>query len=112
MFLKIVDTSMKQLHNAVSERYEKLVHYLKLIRDLPNADDESMFRLYDVLIQAALFSDTGIANQELKEYMQMSYNTMKDRLNRIPNELIIIKRQGNRLFYHLALDEIDRLFDK
>lgn len=110
MFLKIVDISMKQLGEALSERSEKLRYYEKQITQLPWADDESMFGLYDLLIQAALFSNNGISQKELECSMNMSYNTVRARLKRIPKNLLIINRQGNRPFYLLNLQSINQMF--
>lgn len=109
MFLKIVDISMQQLYQALSERSEKLMHYVNLITQLPNADDESMCRIYDYLIQAALFSNIGISQKELEYEMGLSYNTVRSRLKRIPEELLITNKQGNRSFYLLHLKTVDEL---
>ena len=109
MFLKIVDISMQQLYQALSERSEKLVHYINLITQLPNADDESMYRIYDYLIQAALFSNIGISQKELEYEMGLSYNTVRSRLKRIPEELLITNKQGNHSFYLLHLKAVDEL---
>lgn len=109
MFLKIVDISMQQLYKALSERSEKLMHYINLITQLPNTDDESMRRIYDYLIQAALFSNIGISQKELEYEMGLSYNTVRSRLKRIPEELLITNKQGNRSFYLLHLKAVDEL---
>ncbi len=109
MFLGIVDVSMQQLYLALSERSEKLVHYINLITKLPNAEDESMCRLYDYLIQATLFSNIGISQKELEYEMEMTYNTVHSRLKRIPERLLITNKQGNRSFYLLSLNAVDEL---
>lgn len=109
MFLGIVDVSMHQLYQALSERSEKLTHYINLITQLPNAEDESMFRLYEYLIQTALFSNMGISQKELEHEMKMTYNTVRSRLKRIPEELLITNKQGNRPFYLLNLKAVDEL---
>lgn len=109
MFLGIVDVSMHQLYQALSERSEKLMHYINLITQLPDAEDESMCRIYDYLIQAALFSNMGISQKELEHEMGLSYNTVRSRLKRIPEELLITNKQGNRSFYLLNLKAVDKL---
>lgn len=109
MFLKIVDISMQQLYQALSERSEKLMHYVNLITQLPNADDESMCRIYDYLIQAALFSNIGISQKELEYEMKLSYNTVRSRLKRIPEKLLITNKQGKSSFYLLDLKEVDEM---
>ena len=109
MFLEIVDISMHQLYQALSERSEKLMHYINMIAQLPNAEDENMCRIYDYLVQATLFSNIGISYKELENEMGMSYNTVRSRLKRIPEELIKINKQGSRYFYMLNLKAVDEL---
>lgn len=109
MFLWIVDVSMQQLYQALEERSEKLMHYINLIPQLPNAEDESMCKIYNYLVQAALFSNMGIYQKELVYEMEMAYNTVRSRLKRIPEELLITNKQGNRSFYLLDLKAVDEL---
>ncbi len=109
MFLKIVDISMHQLYQALSERSEKLMHYINLITKLPNADDENMRRIYNYLIQAALFSNIGIPQKDLEYEMEISYNTVRSRLKRIPEKLLITNKQSNHSFYLLDLKAVDEL---
>lgn len=85
------------------------MYYINLITQLPNAEDESMFRLYEYLIQAALFSNMEISQKELEHEMKMTYNTVRSRLKRIPEELLITNKQGNRPFYLLNLKAVDEL---
>ena len=109
MFLGIVDVSMQQLYQALEERSEKLMHYINLIPQLQNAEDESMCKIYNYLVQAALFSNMGIYQKELVYEMEMTYNTVRSRLKRIPEELLITNKQGNRSFYLLDLKAVDEL---
>lgn len=108
MFLGIVDISMKQLCKSLYEKSEQLHHYEKQITQLPSAEDGSMCNLYDLLIQAALFSNNGISQKELELNLNMSYNTVRARLKRIPENLLITNRQGNRPFYLLNLQAISQ----
>ncbi len=109
MFLEIVDISMKQLCEALAEREEKLSYYIKQISRLPHAEDESIYKLYGLLIQAALFSNIGISQSELEQQLDMSYNTVRSRLRRIPEDLLITNREGNRPYYLLNLKSVDSL---
>lgn len=108
MFLNIVDISIKQLHDALIEKSEKLSHYVNLITKLPKSDDKNMFILYNYLIQAALFSNNGISQKELEYRMNISYNTVRKRLQRIPKNLLIINQQSKRNFYLINLKEMDQ----
>lgn len=111
MFLEIVDISMKQLYEALSERSERLRHYESQIKRFPYAGDKSMYQLYDLLLQAALFSDSGITQKELEFHMGMSYNTVRAKLHKIPQDLLTETHQGKRA-YMLCLKAIDQILEK
>lgn len=112
MFLMILDISMHQLCDALTERKAQLKHYLELIPLLPNVEQQDIAHLYDYLIQAKLFSNIGITRGELLHYMELSENTLRSRLKSIPENLLIQNRQKGRKHYMLNLDEVDKLFDK
>lgn len=109
MFLNIVNISMEQLYQALSERFEQLIHYEFRIGQLQSADNESIAHLYWLLTCAALFSNIGISVKELQQEMGVSYNTVRTRLERIPDSLLIINHQGNRPYYLLNLQEVDKI---
>lgn len=112
MFLNIVELSMQQLLETLEEKKQKWDYYCQNIKNLPNADKSDISMLYDVLIQAALFSNIGISRDELINHMELSENTVRSRLKLIPESLLIENRQKSRKFYLLNLDEIDRLFEE
>lgn len=107
MFLSVVDEAEKQLAEALKKRKEKLDFYGNCINSLPNSDDEQIAQLYYLLVQASLFSEDGISKKELQNYMHMSYNTLKSRLDKIPEELIVVKQSGKSKHYMLNLQKVD-----
>lgn len=110
MFLSIINKSMIQLKEALEEKESKFSYYLGLIEKLPNMDSENMGNLYDVLIQAALFSNIGISIQELEEHLNVTYNTLHRRLKRIPETLLLVNQQKGKFFYLLNLKSVDEMF--
>lgn len=112
MFLRIVDISMYQLFEALTERKIRLEYYSVLIPILPNARNQDISHLYDYLIQARLFSNIGISREELLHYMELSENTLRSRLKSIPENLLIQNRQKGKKFYMLDLDEVDKLLNR
>lgn len=112
MFLNIVELSMQQLLETLEEKKQKWDYYCQNIKNLPNADKSDISTLYDVLIQAALFSNIGISRDVLINHMKLSENTVRSRLKLIPESLLIENRQKSRKFYLLNLDEVDRLFEE
>lgn len=111
MFLSIVEISMQQLLETLEEKKQKWDYYWKRIKLLPSADKANMFKLYDVLIQASLFSNIGIGRDELIKHMGLSENTVRNRLKLIPNIMLIENRQKGKKYYLLNLEEADTLFE-
>ncbi len=111
MFLSIVEISMQQLLETLEEKKQKWDYYWKRIKLLPSADKANMFKLYDVLIQASLFSNIGIGRDELIKHMGLSENTVRNRLKLIPDIMLIENRQKGKKYYLLNLEESDKLFE-
>lgn len=114
MFLTIVDISEKQLYNALKMRIERWHYLLReikskgLVLNSNNVLDQNLARIYDLLVQAALFSDDGISTKELEENTDLAYNTLMKHLKKIPKDLIIKKKPGNTCYYKLDLDVLEK----
>lgn len=109
MFLSIVDKAEKQLCEALEKRKEKLDFYADRIHLLPYGNDLQIGQIYYLLVQASLFSENGISKKELEECMGMSYNTLRSRMDKIPEELISVKQSGRSKYYMLNLKNTDAL---
>lgn len=111
MFLEIVVKSMSQLLETLDDKKNKLNHYRKYIKRLPNSYKPGMTDLYDLLIKAALFSNIGISRPELIIQMDLSENTLRTKLSLIPEHFLIENKQKNRKHYLLDLEQVDKAFD-
>ncbi len=112
MFLNIVEISLQQLLETLEEKKYKWEYYRQRIANLPNAEKTDISYLYELLIQAALFSNIGISREELLSQLKLSENTVRSRLRLILDELLIENRQKGRKYYLLDLDAADKLFDE
>ena len=112
MFLNIVEISLQQLLETLEEKKYKWEYYRQRIANLPNAEKTDISYLYELLIQAALFSNIGISREELLSQLKLSENTVRSRLRLIPEELLIENRQKGRKYYLLDLDVADKLFEE
>ncbi len=112
MFLDIVKESMQQLLETLEEKKASWDHYCQIINRLPNAEKADMNYLYDLLIQAALFSNIGISRNELTECLHLSENTLRKKLSLIPEQLLIENRQKGKKYYLLDLEQADKLVDE
>ena len=109
MFLEIIRISMQQLLETLEEKKQMWDYYKQRIASLPNAEKTDISHLYDLLIQAALFSNIGISREELIKHMELSENTVRSRLKSIPEQLFIENRQKGRKYYLLDLKQMDRI---
>lgn len=108
MFLNIVDISEKQLCTALESRKNKLDYYHDAVWRLPHNESTNIMDLYYILIQAALFSDKGIALDELEINLKASYNTIRNRLAQIPQNFIISNSYKRTKYYMINITEIDK----
>lgn len=112
MFLNLIDISMSQLYDEIKNKLDRLTHYEKLCSILPYAENKDTFAIYNLLIQATLFSEYGVSQKELESYLGLSYNSVRSRLQKIPQELIIKTTQDRHSYYMIDLDKIDIMFSK
>lgn len=110
MFTDIIEESMKQLEEALQKRYQKLMYYRERIQYLPMGLNEKYIDFYDYLLQASLFSESGISVEELKGLMRVSRPTVFNRLKDLSEYNLIEKKSlGNSRYYNLNLDEVEKL---
>lgn len=112
MFLGIVETSVEQLKNALEKRDAQLGYYLDNRFVLPDASDTRMAELYSYLIQAALFSESGISKDELTRLLKISRNTLQKLLSVAESAGLLCVNTKKRLKrYELKLDKLDELIE-
>ena len=110
MFTDIIEESMKQLEEALQKRHQKLMYYRERIQYLPMGLNEKYIDFYDYLLQASLFSESGISVEELKGLMRVSRPTVFKRLKDLSEYNLIDKKSlGNSSYYNLNLDEVEKL---
>ena len=110
MFTDIIEESMKQLEEALKKRHQKLMYYRDRIQYLPMGLKEKYIDFYDYLLQASLFSESGISVEELKGLMRVSRPTVFNRLKDLSEYNLIEKKSlGNNRYYNLNLDEVEKL---
>ena len=110
MFTDIIEESMKQLEEALQKRHQKLMYYRERIQYLPMGLNEKYIDFYDYLLQASLFSESGISVKELKGLMRVSRQTVFNRLKDLSAYNLIEKKSlGNSRYYNLNLEEVEKL---
>lgn len=109
MFLNIIDISIKQLLYALEKRVSELEHFKSLLEQMLSDETERVKSLYFILVQAALFSNVGITAQELSGYLDISPNTLRTMLKKIPQDLLITDKSEKEYHYLMNLGELDRI---
>lgn len=110
MFTDIIEESMRQLEEALQKRHQKLMYYRDRIQYLPMGLNEKYIDFYDYLLQASLFSESGISVEEIKGLMRVSRPTVFKRLKDLSEYNLIDKKSlGNSSYYNLNLDEVEKL---
>lgn len=108
MMLDMIKSSMEALKTSLSEKLFSWNRYSTVIPKLDQSRNEDMAQLYDVLIQASLFSEQGISTQELLAFFHTNYATLGKRLAVISaQELLIAEKHENKKFYSIKLKELD-----
>lgn len=70
-----------------------------------------MRQMYNLLVQAALFSEDGITTEMLMQVTEQSYKSVMKYLGKVDPSLLICERKGgNMKYYRLDLAGLDRIF--
>ena len=100
-FAYIIYKTFEDIEEILKRKQEQLEKYKKKIIVL-NPDDEFMQNFYYILLQASLFFGQGISMEELMHLTGKSRNTIKNKINSLPEKHIII-RGSKKKFYKLNM---------
>lgn len=105
-FLEIIKEAMEQLEAALERRKQELAQGMEELNRRFPAEQEKELLLYQILLQASLFSDVGISTQDLLACTNLSRSTLAKRLAAAQEEGLLVCRQyGTQKFYQLALEK-------
>ena len=66
-------------------------------------EDKTTKRVYNILLQAAVFSDMGATSQEIVQTLKLSKRTIDARIKEIPNEILLADKTSRPYHYKLQL---------
>lgn len=108
MMLGMIKASMEELRDSLKEKLFRWKRYSSVILKLEQHQNKDIALLYDVLIQASLFSEQGISTQELLAFFNTNYSTIGKRLTIVNNQdLLISEKHENKKFYSIDLKKLD-----
>lgn len=108
MFLKIIEESVEKLMGSLQEGFVRLNRNLQKIPELVPQNDESLEKLYSLLIQAALFSEFGVPTEVILKHVNISRSTLKVKLDKIPSKLLVKEKRGRVNYYALNVQELEK----
>lgn len=105
-FLYIIKNSFDDVIANLTEQLEILTTYREKIHKLQTTD-LTTYALYEILLQATIFSDDGLTMQDMIDSLDKSINTIKSRLTIIPQNHLIIDTSEKIHRYKLNLKAIN-----
>ena len=112
MQLTLLYSSMLELKTSLEERKATWMKYEKLVRN-DYGNDRELGKLYSILIQASLFSESGVSMKEIGSSMKCSAYLIKNMMTKIPESLIEIRKKGNSKYYNIDINVLNkRLLDE
>ncbi len=108
--LTILTEAAEDLKENLEDKWEAWNFYQeKVSRFFSDTEWKKRFGLLcSLLIQAALFSEEGIARQELQDYAEIGDRALRNRLKNMgEKELLIERRKGNQKYYEMNLKKIE-----
>lgn len=112
MFFDIIIEAFDNLGQSVSDKKELLVYYFYNMHVLPNASNKHLNHIYDILIQATLFSENGISKSEMEESLAISRGAVDNCFRKIPQELISVYTLDKTKYYKLNLEIFDKFIEE
>lgn len=102
-FLDMVLETFKSLNKTLKEKQEIYITYKSKIKNLSFSNNDKYYILFDLMLQATLFSEIGISTKDLLVLTATSRNTLRNRLNKIINkDFILINKIGHEKFYKFS----------
>ncbi len=109
MMLHMIRTALKDLEGSLRRKLSSWDKYEALVSSFPEAAEKDVRVMYSCLIQAALFSETGISTEELKATFHESYYTIRKILSNIRFDLLVVKPKGKEKCYQIDLSVLDAM---
>lgn len=100
--LEFISLAIMDTKKTLSNKYNKYVSFKEKLSKL-NIHDDTLIRIYYILLQAAIFSDIGATQKEIAATIDKSERTIGTKLRNIPKEHIIIDNSNRPYHYKLNL---------
>lgn len=101
--LEFIASAITSTYKLLFEKYELFSSLNQKLDELLKNEDKTTKRVYNVLLQAAVFSDMGATSQEIVQTLKLSKRTIDARIKEIPNEILLADKTSRPYHYKLRL---------
>lgn len=101
--LEFIASAITSTCKLLFEKYELFSSLNQKLDEMLKNEDKTTKRVYNVLLQAAVFSDMGATSQEIVQTLKLSKRTIDARIKEIPNEILLADKTSRPYHYKLRL---------
>ena len=110
MMLEMIQKSTAQLFESLQSKEIRLKKYFELIPKLPGSEKTRTFHIYEILIQAGLFSEHGVSSIEIASFAECSQSSVAKDLRAMGNANLIQKQSLSRVnYYEINIEALDAI---
>lgn len=108
-FLWLIQKSIHRVHDILQEKGKKLFSLEKAVKASPDIPSQKERKIYDILLQAYLFSDEGATVEEIAHTLGQSTRTIRTHLTRYPADHIEVDPSHKAHRYKLSEHFVQKL---
>lgn len=101
--LEFIASAITSTYKLLFEKYELFSSLNQKLDEMLKNEDKTTKRIYNVLLQAAVFSDMGATSHEIVQTLKLSKRTIDARIKEIPNEILLADKTSRPYHYKLRL---------
>jgi len=101
--LEFIASAITSTYKLLFKKYELFSSLNQKLDEMLKNEDKTTKRVYNVLLQAAVFSDIGATSQEIVQTLKLSKRTIDARIKEIPNEILLADKTSRPYHYKLRL---------
>lgn len=106
--LELILNSILSVRKILTKRLTTFRKYQKLLDKL-SSKDKLTVRVYNILLQAAVFSDFGATLEEIASPLNKSTKTIKSRIDEIPLHEITVDKTSKPYHYKINLSYLNNI---
>lgn len=101
--LEFIASAITSTYKLLFEKYELFSSLNQKLDEMLKNEDNTTKRVYNILLQAAVFSDMGATSHEIVQTLKLSKRTIDARIKEIPNEILLADKTSRPYHYKLRL---------